>query len=403
MIKKYSDLYNAKTVHIFEYFDHPLFFISKMTNGELYLNYYIDEIEDNVDKWLFGRVTNKERKDLVEQRISVLQILNPLLKQRRLYHLIVDSNTSDLDNDLNIELISSSNFDPQSFPEEDFYVKFDYSSNQALVKVEDDILDSSRFKIILKDEKNSHDIGLDMFLNLLNNFKKTLNDFAKDVGDKFIGNVSSNIINLRIDSLQPSSFGVWLKTEPDEVDLFEVPEKSLNNLFEIIEDLKTKDQIEIEEKIEIDKTYSIDSIKSLKNMLKDMSDNEFTFELMADTKYRVEPRVTSFKKDSYSKLDLLTNILRDKSERIIEEIKVEGTLISINLNYNSFRILTADNGEIHGRMSTQIFKSMKARKHIPFRVPSIIEAVITKEVINDLVNDEYSEKYVMTEFTQPED
>ncbi|MCY7677860.1 MULTISPECIES: hypothetical protein [Bacillus] len=117
-------------------------------------------------------------------------------------------------------------------------------------------------------------------------------------------------INLRLDSLQPSSFGVWLKTEPNEVYLFEVPEKSLNNLFEIIDDIHKKD---IKEPIEIDEEYSLETIKSIKNLLKDVVDNKFALSLEANTKSRGEKSV-EFGKESYDKLDMLTQILKEKSK-----------------------------------------------------------------------------------------
>ena len=44
-----------------------------------------------------------------------------------------------------------------------------------------------------------------------------------------MGEGAMSPINLKVDSLQPSSFGVWIKMEPN--DIFDVPEQSLNNLL----------------------------------------------------------------------------------------------------------------------------------------------------------------------------
>ncbi|MEC0984527.1 hypothetical protein [Bacillus safensis] len=101
-----------------------------------------------------------------------------------------------------------------------------------------------------------------------------------------------------------------MKTEPNEVYLFEVPEKSLNNLFEIIDDIHKKD---IKEQIEIDEEYSLETIKSIKNLLKDVVDNKFALSLEANTKSRGEKSV-EFGKESYDKLDMLTQILKEKSK-----------------------------------------------------------------------------------------
>ncbi|MDQ0202181.1 DUF6575 domain-containing protein [Neobacillus ginsengisoli] len=398
---KYSDLEQSEIIHTFEYYDFPLFFISKSPYGELFLNYYIEEIEENVDKWLFSKITNKERKDLIEQRLSVSNLLNRLLKKQRLYHLYVDSNLNQPNEEVNIELVNSSNFDPESFPEEDFFVEFDYVTKRNLVRIEHDLIDSSRFKIVLKDPNNSHDIGLDLFIEVLSNLKKSINDIANDIGSKLIGEKSSYPINLRVDSFQPSSFGVWLRTEPLEADLFEVPEKSLNNLFELIDDIEHKNPSEIEEQIEIDEEYSLETIKSVKKLLKDIKENEFSIKLEATTKSDKLHKQVKFDKDSYNKLDILTNILRKKNEKYTEKIELEGLLTSVNTINNNFRISTG-NGEIGGRMSKDLFKRLKNDQNIKFRVPSLIKATIEKEIINDYVEDEHSQKFILVHFEQPE-
>ncbi|MFB5088335.1 hypothetical protein PGC35_14210 [Psychrobacillus sp. PGGUH221] len=401
-ISKYADLEQSEIIHIFEYYDFPLFFISKSTCGKYYLNYYIEEIQDSVDKWLFCRISNKERIDLIYQKISVLELLNKLKNKERLYHLFIDSNINDKDTKLFVELVNSSNFDKESFPEEDFYVEYDYVTDTELLKVEEDILDSSKFKMVLKDVENSHDINLDLFLNVLSNLKKSLNDVATDIGSKLMGNRLEQQINLRLDSLQPSSFGVWIRTEPNETDLFEVPEKSLSTLFEIIEDIQVKDLIEIEEQIEIDESFSINTVKSIKKWLKEISDNEFSLKLEAATKAKGINKEVSFDKNSFAKLDILTKILEDKSEKYTEQISIEGLLTSINTTNNRFRISTDSIGDIGGKMSTDMFKRLKEDKTLQFRVPSLIKAVVEKEVINDYVEDEHSIKYTLIHFEQPE-
>lgn len=397
-IKKYSDLEVLNSIHIFEYYDFPLFFISISPTDEYYLNYYIEEIEDNVDKWLFSRISNKECMSLIEQRTSVLVFLKHLLKKQRLHHLLVDSNLNEPNADLNVEIVNVNNFDPESFPEEDFFVEYDYVTNQNLVKVEKEVIDSSKFKMVLKDVDNNHDIGLDFLLDILGNLKKTLNDMAHDMGKKLIGEEVMNPINLKVDSLQASSFGVWMKMESN--DLFEVPEKSLNNLFEIIGDISTKTQKEIEEQIEIDEDYSLETIKSIKNMLKHVSENEFSFKLKGTKKSDGASTEVTFDKNSYDKLDILINILKNNSEKSSETIEIEGELTSVNTSRNHFRIQT-DEIDIKGKMSTHLFKKLKNDKNVKFRVPSPIKAIIEKEIINDLVEDTSSVKYKLVSFEQP--
>lgn len=108
-VSKYSDYDKLKTVHVFDYFDIPLFFISVSPNDEYFLNYYIEEIDENIDKWFFGRISQKERKDLIEQRVSTLNLLNRLLEKERLYHLYVNPKLKESDATLKRELVNNEN------------------------------------------------------------------------------------------------------------------------------------------------------------------------------------------------------------------------------------------------------------------------------------------------------
>lgn len=397
----YYDLKQLEIIHTFEYYDFPLFFISKSPSNELYLNYYVEEVEENLDKWLFSRITSKELKNLFELRLSVLEILNKLYSKKRLYYLYTNSTLNQPYDSLKIELVNANNFDEESFPDEDFFVEYDYVTKQELVRVEQELIDSSRFKMVLKDERNSHDISLDLLLDIMAKLKTSMNDIAYDIGSKLMGQQSTHAINLRVDSLQPSSFGIWLKTEPLEVDLFEVPEKSLNNLFELINDIQSKDSLEIEEQIDIDEEYSIETIKSVKNLLKDIVENNYSLTLQANTKSHMIPREVKFDKASYSKLDVLNKILNDKSQKHIEEIEVEGVLTSINTTYNKFRISTTSLGDISGKMSTEMFRELKKNNNLQFRVPSLIKATVKKEIVNDYLEEEYYEKYTLIHYEQP--
>jgi hypothetical protein len=403
-INEYSDFCKFEIIHIFEYFDFPLFFISKSPSDEYYMNYYIEEIAENVDKWFFGRISRKECRDLIEQRLSVIGLLKRLYNQKRLYYLIFHSNINRADTKFDMELVDESNFDQESFPKEDFFVEYDYVTKKKLVKIEEDYvdyIDTSRFKMILKDSYNSHDIGLDTLLDILGNLKRTINDIASDIGSKILGKNSINKINLRVDSLQPSSFGIWLKTEPSDIDLFEVPEKTLNNLFEFIDDLQYKTPVEIEERIEIDEEYSVETIKSLNNLLKSIVENDFSLTLEAVTKSNKINKQVKFDKNSYSKLSILANILSKKNEKYSEKIEIEGILTSVNTTNNHYRISTKT-GDISGKMSTELFKRLKNDPNIKFIVPSKIRATVLKETVKDHVKGEYYEKFILIHFDQPE-
>lgn len=125
----YEELKNYEIVHIFEYYDGlPLIFISKSKSTSMssfyYLNYYIEKVEKGSDKWFFSKLSSRERLDLLDKKISVLSLLSKLRETERLYHLIIKSNGDKCMT--NYELVDDTNFDNASFPEEDFYIDFDY-------------------------------------------------------------------------------------------------------------------------------------------------------------------------------------------------------------------------------------------------------------------------------------
>lgn len=397
---KYEDLKQYEAVHIFDYYDFPLFFISESPSKELFLNYYIEDIDQKIDKWLFGRITIKELKDLTERRLSVLTLLNRLYTRKRLYHLFINSIPSQ--ERVEFELVEQHNFDEESFPEEDFYVEYDFVTKQHFVSIEEDVIDSSKFKMVLKDDQNSHDISLDLLLKVLGNLKNSLNEMANDIAEKLWGDISEYKINLRVDSLQPSSFGIYLKTEPTEADLFEVPEKSLSTLFEFIDDIQHKSPKEIEDQIDLDEVYSIETIKGVKNLLRDIIENDLTLALQAKTKKQTQNIEVKFDKESYSKIDILNKILKDKSQSYSEEFEVEGVLTSINTTYNKFRITTTTVGDVSGKMSREMFSELKLNNELQFKVPSAIKAIIKKEFVNDYIEEKQYEKYTLMKFEQPE-
>lgn len=142
----YKELKNMEIVRIFDYYNFPLFFISKSKDGLFFLNYYIQD-----DEWFFCRITNREYLSLIQQSISVLFFLNNLKDKRRLHILTTGDNVHDEQN-INIALVDELNFDPESFPTEDFFVEYDYVTNTELMKIEEGIIDDAKFK---------HDISLE--------------------------------------------------------------------------------------------------------------------------------------------------------------------------------------------------------------------------------------------------
>lgn len=382
----YEELKSYEIVNIFEYYDFPLVFISKSPLNTYYLNYYIEELEDGTDKWFLSEISNMERLDILGQRTSLLEILNKLKATRRLNHLnIVPEGTSFK---TIYQIVDETNIDTESFPEEEFYAEYDYLTKTQLVKVEQETLDASKFKLVLKDIDNSHDIGLDLFLNVLGNFKRSLKGLAQDI------NQLAENMSLKIDSLQPSSFGVYLKAE--ENDLFKTSEKSLGKMFELIEQISTRTEDTIEDFID-DGVYSMDTIKEVNTMLKTVRDNNYIFALESKSEKDESEVKVKFDRESYSKLDRISNFLL-RTEVINQEVTVQGTLISIHSTSNKFNIKTPEMS-YSGKMSRELFRQVKSQE-IKFTVPNEITATLVKETASDAQGGNIKVKYTLSTFNQ---
>ncbi|HHT7008523.1 TPA: DUF6575 domain-containing protein [Bacillus cereus] len=116
------------TIHIFDFYDFPLFFITKSKEDKYYLHYFVEDVNKEIDKWLFSEISNDERLQLVERKISTLMLLKNLLRNQRLYYLFANH----VEEKLNLESINQDDLNPDGFPENEYFVEYDYISNKKL-------------------------------------------------------------------------------------------------------------------------------------------------------------------------------------------------------------------------------------------------------------------------------
>lgn len=387
-----DELNSFELIHTFDYYEFPLFYVSKSIDGNYYLIYYIEELENGEHSWLFSQISNMERLELINHRISVLGLLNNLKDSLRLNYLYMNP-FDDMKGRVKLELIRSNNFDSESFPLKDYYVDYDFENERELSRVEDIELDASQFKVVLKDRQNQHDIGVEFFTSFLKQFKKTLNGIATDVVNRAMGESRGEYISLRIDSLQPSSFGIYLRTEKE---LFDTNNKALGTLFEMIEniDATTEDKIL---NLMGNSDYSISAIKNVNELLKEIKDNDYTFSLESKVDFDNSDVIVKFNRDSYSKIEILHNQL--SSTKIeSEEIDLEGVLTSINATVNRFTI-EGEDFNITGYMTKELF--LKVKDDVSkFMVPNQINAKIIKESLIDAFGQVRRTKYLLQSYKQ---
>lgn len=387
-----EELNSFEFIHTFDYYDFPLFYISKSFTEKYYLTYYIDELENGEHSWLFANITNIERLELITHRVSVLTLLNHLKDAARLNYLYMNPYEDNIDI-VKIVKITSHNFDSESFPINDYYVQYDYHNNLELSEVLDIEIDASQFKVVLKDRQNQHDIGVEFFTGFLKQFSKTLNGIATDIVSNTLGGSTGESIGLRIDAFQPSSFGVYLRSDKE---LFDTNNKALGTFCEIVENIDTSSEDKVMNLFE-NRKYSISSIVNVNNLLKQIKENDYIFSLESRVGSDDSNVTVTFNRDSYSKVETIHEKLSSSTiER--EEIDLEGKLTSINATFNKFTI-ESESVNITGNMSKELF--LKVKEDVSkFTVPNQIHAKIIRETLMDAFGKVIRTKHLLQSYKQ---
>ena len=400
MMKKfnYSEYEQLKIINIFEYYDKPLFYIAESPSKDLFMFYFV-ESNNTTSVWFTSQISRNEVNEIFNQQIGELEFLNKLYSMGRLFKCNFNANIEDKCNILFSE-VNEDNIDLEDFPEENFLAEYDYLNDQELIYVPKIIEDKRTFKIILKDAINSHQVAIDFLISTLSNVKQSLNSLAKDSS----GASTSQPVELNVIAFPPSSFGIWFEVNSTDLDLFNLTNTSVNNFFELLEDVNKKDEKDITDEIFVEKRYSIDSIKKMDKLLNNIVD--FNYDLIIEGYPKgtlventfVPPSASvEFKKSNHDKIKKLKNILSGDSSITHEEIEIEGIFMSVNLRKNGFW-LNSKNEDINGLFENKLFEKLKKENNYNIRVPSDVKAILLKTTTRDHIANVYSTKYTLTSF-----
>ena len=404
--KELNLILDYEIIHTFVYYDFPLFFISKSRNNNLFLNYFVEENDNEDDLWLHAEITQNELDKLYKLQIKTYDFMIELYGLEPLYHVYNCYDDETKGYVTQKVSVNGETFDLNEFPTPEFTLKYDYETDTELMEEIEYIIDeieapiqvkSNRFKLVFKDIYNSHDMAIDMLLHSLGQLKKAIGSIASDINSKIDETAKNITLNMKIEAFPPSSFGLVLKIEQD--DLFELPDLSLDKFFELLSHIQTKPESVLAEIIASDSDYSIRTIKDINTLLQNIKKTNYSMSIQAPSRVQEEvEEVITFGRESYNKLDVLQNyLLKTENER--EIIQVIGKLISINASRNYFSIDTQEQ-IFSGRMSTELFKEVKQNDTIKFTVPSEIKAFIEIEKITDIFGNILAEKYILKEFAQ---
>ena len=371
---KFEELVNFKYKYIFEYYDMPLFFILESPSNELYLNYMIDEIDNNIYKWFFSRITKFELNDLLNQNIGVKYFLLQLINEKRMNYLITNNSIEELD----FKLVKEIKI--KELPIEDYTVEYGFVRNKTIEEKESNIkIKSNEFDLVFRDENNSHLIEANVLVNILG---KVQNLYTT---------VSQGFSTLKVEAIYPSSFGMKLVGEDN---LINTPEKTLESILTLFKNVKELDFDKIEENLNIDKLYDLQAINKAKQLVKEVNKYNISLE--------IKPQKDDDHKYFIGKSDKIKfEELKSFIERINPEkntvITVRGTLNSINMNYNKFTIIDDENNKFSGKIDGKLKKDI-TNKH--FVIPARIEADLDKLEKYDTKENRYVTKYIMKNYRQ---
>lgn len=407
MISSYKEFSDLDPMVIFEYYDFPMFYVAKNSQDDIYLNHYIEELEDGIDKWLTARITKKEYKNLVNNKVGVLDFLKKLKSKNRLHHLYFNIHEENLETDLYSELITNDNFDPESFPEKNYFVNYDYLQDRPLEKIADEITHLKSFKLILKNRTNKHDIELEYFKILMEKLQNSLDSLIEYESDKAIDYKPNQFIHLNLVTLKASSLGISFLIDFKSG---KKSEEAIIKFMHLINDVSKGSKQNINDQIFIDETYSIDTIKNVNTFLKTVSHKNYSFVIEAKDDQDEVSKKVSFRENVYKNIEILESILEKQSSEVIETFSVTGNLTMVSMQRNRFRIenVESENKElaigetISGRISRDIIKTIKDN-NLKFYVPSKISATIERKTINDFIKDKYSSQHVLIKYEQLEE
>ncbi|WP_215115400.1 hypothetical protein [Exiguobacterium sp. s80] len=410
MIKNYREFKDLNPIIIFEYYDFPMFYVAESSKSELYMHHYVNEVKNGVDKWLVARITKKEYRKLVNQQTGVLEFLNKLRTNERLYHLCFDIHEENLEKELIAELITKENFKPKSFPSENYFVDYDYLEDQPIEKITEKVTNLKSFKLVLKDRTNKHDIELSYFNNVMGKFQSSLDSLATHNISKLIDQKNEQSIHLNLLALEASSFGVTMMIDPNNIDIFNTSEEAVLDFMHLIDDVSNGTTQDINDQIYIDESYSVETVKHVKTFLKTISDKKYSFIVEAKDEQNEVFKNVSFREDAYQNIEILDKILEEQSSEMTETFTISGNLTMVSMQRNRFRIedVKSDDKEIiveptiTGKISKEVIKRINDN-NLKFYVPSKISATIERRTITDYVKDEHSNKNTLIKYEQPEE
>lgn len=369
----YDELLSFNYEYIFDFYDMPLFFVLSDKNNKLYLNYMIDEVNENEMKWFFSHISRIELNNLINRNIGVKKFLIKLINIKRMNYLYINNVTKSL------YFESINEIEADELPLHEFFVEYDYLSKKEIEYTQSYNVTSNEFDLILRDQENSH-------LVEVNTLTKTLESFQG-----LFKAVSKGITNLKVEAIYPSSFGMRLVGEDD---LFETSKHTLENIFLILNNIKDKNSTDIKDNLFIDGLYDLSALNKVSELAKNMEKYNISLELKAKDNPESVFNIQKSEISKFKNIDQLIDDLNPIEENLIE---VRGILNSINMNRNYFSIIDYDEVIYSGKLEKGLKNNLNDSQFI---IPAEITAELVEKKKYNYDKETYDIKYEMKAYRQ---
>lgn len=379
-----EDINKLKPIHIFDYYEHPLFYVATNKNNEHFLFYFIESHDEySESSWLISRISQHENLRILNRNIGVKSFLINLLDMNRLYKIKIQNGLLEQQQQL-----TYSNIDWDDFPQDDFEVEFDYLANKTLEKTKT-IEEAQYFKLRFVDSTNSNSIPASLFQDVI----KNLNEFI-DASTNLLTQKNLSKPKLNLIALPASSFGAEFEIIlEDEIDFDNLTTKITNSLVDFTEVLDSFDEKELSDQIFLEKRFSPKQAQTVKRLTQ-ASINlgyDISFESKDSNKKKIKD--VTITKSNKKLLEKIDNILKKNNKVEEHTIKIKATIVSVNLKKNGFWLDISDtdnktffsNAEhVNGKIKESLFNRLKdSNDEINIKVPSRIDATIKKKTTYD--------------------
>ena len=388
-----TNVSDLKSIFVFDYYDFPLFFISKNTSTKKYYFFYFIDTE----VYFFKELT----------RLDISLIFNGISIRNILQHFYDDGSLKIINfksaNNKVIEirdfLINHDEAIEELFPEDNEFIEYDEINNLSFEELRlsfenyfPELFNVKDITLRLIDKENSNQLSADSVLTSIEYVKNIFNGIKSMLQDK---NKFTDT-NLDIAAFSRGSFKIdFTLSEEDQGNIFgnEVYFDEMISFMNFL-DNPHKNEIGFDTSELI---YKKEFILATNDYYKFLEEENLVAEF-----YNKDVEIGVLKESSNLSKNLseMARIIREEEKVIIREeeyLNIKGEVLSANKSRNHFKIASDKYGDVSGIFEKELFKDIKASvKQIT--VSKRISARVNKIVENNSTNTINKVTYILMDF-----